>query len=86
MILLCRKPRSLAVPGLIALLALVPYLRYTVLANHSVLHHFFTYRAQAASIIACFASLMLALDRDVTGKLMGEKKERIQHKKKDKRK
>nr|MBQ4318332.1 hypothetical protein [Clostridia bacterium] len=86
MILICRRPRSLAVPGLIALLALVPYLRYIVLANHSVLHHFFTYRAQAASVIACFSALVLALDKDIVGTLLGEKKERIRHNKKEKRK
>lgn len=31
---------------LAALLCLVPYVRYTVLANHAYLHYFFTYRAQ----------------------------------------
>ncbi len=32
--------------------ALVPYVRYIVLLNHSFLHYFFTYRAQAATILA----------------------------------
>ena len=87
MILLCRKPRQLAVPGLIALLSLIPYLRYLVLANHSVLHHFFTYRAQAASITAVFGALIIALEPDIVKILLGEvKKERIKHTKKGKNK
>ncbi len=34
------------------LIGLVPYIRYIVLHNHSFLHCFFTYRAQAATILA----------------------------------
>lgn len=34
------------------ILGLLPYLRYMVLNNHSYLHEFFTYRAQAASVLA----------------------------------
>ena len=36
---------------------LLPYLRYLVLHNHSFIHYFFTFRAQAAAILA--AALML---------------------------
>lgn len=35
-----------------AVVALIPYLRYLVMANHSYLHYFFTYRAQAAAVFA----------------------------------
>lgn len=35
---------------------LLPYLRYIVLSNHSYLHDFFTYRAQAASVLALIAA------------------------------
>ena len=35
-----------------AVLALVPYLRYLAMANHSYLHYFFTYRAQCSTLIA----------------------------------
>ena len=38
--------------GLYALLGMIPYIRYMVLANHSYLHFFFTYRAQIATIFA----------------------------------
>ena len=41
--------------GIYAVLGLIPYVRYLVLANHSFIHYFFTYRAQAATILAiCF--------------------------------
>ena len=42
-------------PGMIARLAAVgavPYARYLVLANHSYLHVFFTFRAQLAALLA----------------------------------
>lgn len=35
-----------------AVMGLVPYIRYMVLRNHSVVHSFFTYRAQAATVLA----------------------------------
>lgn len=34
------------------LLALVPYVRYLVLSNHSYIHYFFTYRAQLVTVLA----------------------------------
>lgn len=37
------------------ILGLLPYFRYMVLNNHSYLHEFFTYRAQAASVLALCA-------------------------------
>ena len=37
---------------LYVLIGLIPYIRYVVLHNHSYLHHFFTYRAQLATILA----------------------------------
>ena len=40
---------------LYACVALIPYVRYLVLHNHSYIHYSFTYRAQAATVIAiCF--------------------------------
>lgn len=38
--------------GVYLFLALVPYIRFAVLHNHSYLHYFFTYRAQMATILA----------------------------------
>ena len=42
----------------LALLGLVPYLRFLILRNHSFLHCFFAYRAQTASVLAL--ALLLA--------------------------
>ncbi len=40
---------------LYAVIGLIPYVRFLVLRNHSYIHYCFTYRAQAATIIAiCF--------------------------------
>ncbi len=38
--------------GLMLTIAIVPYIRYLVLANHSFKHYFFTYRNQIITIIA----------------------------------
>ncbi len=35
-----------------AAIGLIPYIRYIVLMNHSYIHFFFTYRAQAATVLA----------------------------------
>ena len=45
----------------IAVLGLVPYLRYIVLSNHSYLHEYFTYRAQAATVMALCALVWLCI-------------------------
>ena len=45
---------------LFAAIGLIPYIRYLVLHNHSYIHNFFTYRAQAATVMAvCFIILEL---------------------------
>ena len=45
---------------LFAVIGLLPYVRFLVLQNHSYIHNFFTYRAQAATIMAsCFIVLEL---------------------------
>ena len=43
--------------ALYAAIGLVPYVRYIMLRNHSYLHFFFTYRAQAATVLALFMIL-----------------------------
>ena len=41
-------------------IALLPYVRYLVLHNHAYVHYFFTYRAQAATVMAlCFIVMEL---------------------------
>lgn len=45
---------------LYAFMGMIPYIRYAVIPHHSWYHYFFTYRAQAASVLAlCFITLEL---------------------------
>ncbi|MGN0587078.1 MAG: hypothetical protein ACI4JF_07315 [Oscillospiraceae bacterium] len=46
---------------IVFILGAVPYLRYIVLNNHSYLHDFFTYRAQAAVILALLTAIGAAV-------------------------
>ena len=49
------KEKQKDVTRTVLVLGAVPYLRYLILNNHSYLHEFFTYRAQAVTIIALCA-------------------------------
>ena len=44
------------------IIALLPFVRYLFLSNHSYLHTFFTYRALAATILAVFAIVWFTLN------------------------
>ena len=45
-------------------LGAIPYLRYSVLSNHSYLHDFFTYRAQAAAVLALITGAIAGLQKE----------------------
>lgn len=45
-----------------AVIALIPYVRYLILHNHAYIHFFFTYRAQAATILALFLIVAEIID------------------------
>lgn len=47
-----RKDYDSAFVMICTVIALIPYVRYFVLHNHAYLHCFFTYRAQAATVLA----------------------------------
>ena len=47
--------------GFLLLLGCVVFLRYAVLANHSYMHAFFTYRALASTILAVLSALVINL-------------------------
>ena len=47
-----RKGANYKLMLLYAIIGLVPYIRFTVLHGHSYGHYFFTYRAQAAAVLA----------------------------------
>lgn len=67
-----RKDADKKYVALFAVLGLLPYLRFLVFLNHSYLHHFFTYRAQLATVIA----LVLILDETVDKELLLHKKKK----------
>lgn len=67
-------------PILLLIIALTPYLRYLILANHSFFHSFFTFRSQIISIIA----IGWALTELLTFKNIIAIKEKIKHFKKEK--
>lgn len=48
---------------LLAMIGMIPYIRYAVLHNHSYLHYFFTYRAQMGTILA----IVLVLEELTSG-------------------
>lgn len=48
--------------GLLVLIAMAPYLRYLVLANHSYRHAFFTFREQIISCIAIIGAILEILN------------------------
>ncbi len=52
---------------LLFLIALIPYIRFIVVNNHSYLHYFFTYRAQISSIIAIVLGSYYMIDKNIFG-------------------
>ena len=40
--------------GVLAVVALVPYVRFLLISNHSYIHYFFTYRAQMVTVLIVF--------------------------------
>lgn len=47
------------------LIAIIPYLRYMVLLNHSYYHSFFTFRAQLPSLIAISFIIIYSVDKNI---------------------
>lgn len=70
-----KKEYDRAVPRSYLLIALIPYVRYIVLHNHSYIHHFFTCRAQSA----VFMALILAVFH--VAELPGKRSRRVAGKK-----
>ncbi len=56
-----RRGVNKAITVICLILGLLPYLRFMVLSNHSYLHEFFTYRAQAVSVMALCAAVWFNL-------------------------
>lgn len=53
---------------LLMIVALIPYIRFFILANHSYLHYFFTFRAQLATIFCIGLILVYGSDRVMLSK------------------
>ncbi|PHV72215.1 hypothetical protein CS063_01700 [Sporanaerobium hydrogeniformans] len=53
---------------LMMLIGLVPYIRYSVLSNHSYLHYFFTYRAQIVTVTVLLYAVLSSLDQKLLQK------------------
>lgn len=54
---------SKSLPGLFILPAIIPYIRYIVLANHSYMHYFFTFRAQMVTVLCIALTFYFGVDR-----------------------
>ena len=57
-----KKARSFVITMLV--MGAIPYLRFMVLSNHSYLHDFFTYRAQAVTLLALIAAIAAAIPKE----------------------
>lgn len=56
------RTKNGAFTAVMLILGALPYLRFIVLNNHSYLHSFFTYRAQAASVTALLAVIWFNIE------------------------
>lgn len=54
--------KKLWVSGLLLLIGLTPYIRYIILANHSYLHYFFTFRSQIITVMAVILAMWNSVD------------------------
>lgn len=66
-IVLIRKKnlKELWFSGLLLLIALVPYIRYIVIRNHSYVHYFFVFRTQIIAIIAIVLAIVYSYDKEL---------------------
>lgn len=69
-----KKIKKMWFPALLFLIAMTPYCRYLILANHSFRHSFFTFRSQMISIIAIIWAISEALNYDLIFKEIKLKK------------
>ena len=53
---------------LLLIIAIVPYIRYFILSNHSYMHHFFTFRAQFATVFCLLLILVYGSDKQLISK------------------
>ena len=77
---LIKKQKDCVLANHLLLLALIPYIRFLLLSNHSYVHYFFTFRAQFATIFCIGLAFIYGTDRDLLKKewrkLWGHKKKK----------
>jgi hypothetical protein len=67
------KVNTLWFTKLLLLIGLLPYMRYSVLNNHSYLHYLFTYRAQLVTVMALSYCFVYSLDKKLLRRTLGVK-------------
>ena len=65
---LFRKKKSPYISNILFFIALIPYIRFVILSNHSYIHYFFTYRAQLTSIFALGLAFIYGIDQSLIQK------------------
>lgn len=71
---LYRKKKQEPVAVIFLFIALIPYIRYLVMSNHSYTHSWFTFRAQLGSIMAILLAVAVNLDEALLQKEWDQKK------------
>ena len=66
--LIRKNKNTCPLPGLFAVLAFMPYIRFLVLANHSYQHYFFTFRAQMTTMLCIALIFYYGTDRSLLKK------------------
>ncbi len=63
-IILIRKKdmKKLWLSSILLMIGIIPYIRYSILANHSYMHSFFTFRSQMVTIIALILAMIYSID------------------------
>lgn len=69
---LFRRNRNTTLSMALCMIALIPYVRFVLISNHSYLHYFFTYRAQLASIFAFGLAIIYGIDYNLLKKEFGK--------------
>lgn len=73
---LYRKKKLEKVSIIFLIIALIPYVRYLVMSNHSYTHNWFTFRAQISTIMAILFAVVVNLDRELLRKEFRRKRKK----------
>lgn len=76
-VFLYRKKKFEKVAVIFLLIALIPYIRYLVMSNHSYSHNWFTFRAQISSIMAVLFAVAVNLDKALLHREFRKRRKKI---------